>query len=1322
MRKNILLSAIVIISSFVTTAYSEVKTYYEIWRSETQYSSQAARIKQWISAEDTLDSSIQYDPSTNSFTFIDKDSAVLSGQHYFYWIRALACKTVGGRTLVATDFTDSAVIDNAIRCPVASTDGYYSPIQLEALIYNPLPLLDCGYGPVSCEIEEYDFPSPDGTIDIPWYVNNVKVKCYASTGPEQWNHTWNKDIDVSSYWSLLGGDPLVYFQVHYDGFEAPSNDKTVESPIVEVNIRNYPDAGPTSQATHGIYADKIAVSWNAVTNICSEITADETLSPKCEGWVSQSQVVSSIVISGPDIVNENSGTQYTCTAYYTDGSTENITSNVSWVSTSAYGSVTDGYLTTSEVTSDQSCIIRASYQGFYDEYTIIIKNVTTPLPDLIITSLSPEPESADNIYYVGDDIEWNVVIKNNSSVSVESWSNVAYYLGNDKYDLSNKIDEDPVPYLTGYQEYPASEFYIFEPSDIGQKYLICKADYENSVDESNEGNNIRFYGPFTVIDRTGDLTVNLHPQEAVDAGAMWRIWRNGYDSGEQNSGQLLQDIPIGTYTLEFKDIPGFEEPNSFVIEITQGSKIEDRNYSDIYFGGSGVADDPFVISDVDEFMAMQDNPSASGLSGSYFALSNDIDLSDRVFRSSVIDVFGGKFDGGGHKIIGLSINAGNDDSVGMFGWVIPGGEISNLGIEKCLISGNNIVGGLVARLFENGTIKSCYVTGALIGNECVGGIAGDISGSVTNCYSSGYVKGNNSVGGVVGYNGEGVVLNCYSMADIDSIGCAGGLIGQTWGNTNSSNSFWNIEEQTHGVTVGIGCENGGITDNIAGLSTEEMLTQNTFMNAGWDFNDLDGDPADWKMRDGFGCPLLRWQEYLKGDFAGDYSVNLIDFSVFAASWMSQSGDTNWNSRCDISNPNDSIINTVDLAVFCENWLSGIDAPVEPPIDNIIAYWQMDEGSGSIISDSSGNEHTGTVYGASWTSGISSDALSFDGINDYVAISYDSDFAYTIGQDDLTLSALVYPRSKDSSESGAIYSDRAVGNDVVAVSMKVSSGMFNVGGWSPTSDGYTVQASVPANNKWYLMTAVFDSSEVKLYIDGTLKSSASLSGVSLANGGTGMMLGKHQGGSWSNYFDGIIDDVRIYNKALSSSEVAALCNPAELTVIYSEELNSNPGWIAEGQWEFGVPLGLGGTYGNPDPASGYTGSNVYGVNLAGNYSTSASQVGPYYLTAGPFDCSGYSGITLSFYRWLNQDEPMYTPASVEVSINGQDWYPVWQYNASIPTDKITDATWVPIEYDISQYADNQSTVYIRWGYTVYGSSGAYPESGWNIDDIRLLGEM
>lgn len=168
-------------------------------------------------------------------------------------------------------------------------------------------------------------------------------------------------------------------------------------------------------------------------------------------------------------------------------------------------------------------------------------------------------------------------------------------------------------------------------------------------------------------------------------------------------------------------------------------------------------------------------------------------------------------------------------------------------------------------------------------------------------------------------------------------------------------------------------------------------------------------------------------------------------------------------------------------------------------------------------------------------------------------------------------------------------------------------------------------------------------------------------------------------------------------------------PAILTF----NLSSDPGWARTGQWAFGQPTGLGdGAYGNPDPTSGYTGTNVLGVNLAGNYSTTIG--GPYTLTAGPFNFTGVTATRLQFRRWLNSDYEPYVSATVELSTNGTTWRTLWRNSSTL----ITESSWSLQDIDLSAYADNQSSVSIRWTYTV--SSGAWPLSGWNLDDIVILG--
>jgi hypothetical protein len=158
------------------------------------------------------------------------------------------------------------------------------------------------------------------------------------------------------------------------------------------------------------------------------------------------------------------------------------------------------------------------------------------------------------------------------------------------------------------------------------------------------------------------------------------------------------------------------------------------------------------------------------------------------------------------------------------------------------------------------------------------------------------------------------------------------------------------------------------------------------------------------------------------------------------------------------------------------------------------------------------------------------------------------------------------------------------------------------------------------------------------------------------------------------------------------------------------MDSDPGWSTEGLWEFGVPTGGGGAHGSPDPTLGYTGTNVYGYNLDGDYTNSLSEK---WLTTTAIDCSDYTNVAVAFQRWLGVESPSWDHAYFDVSINGSGWSNVWQN-----TSEITDSAWTEVEYDISAIADGQSSVYLRWGMGTTDSSVEY--CGWNIDDVVLTG--
>lgn len=160
------------------------------------------------------------------------------------------------------------------------------------------------------------------------------------------------------------------------------------------------------------------------------------------------------------------------------------------------------------------------------------------------------------------------------------------------------------------------------------------------------------------------------------------------------------------------------------------------------------------------------------------------------------------------------------------------------------------------------------------------------------------------------------------------------------------------------------------------------------------------------------------------------------------------------------------------------------------------------------------------------------------------------------------------------------------------------------------------------------------------------------------------------------------------------------------------MDSDPGWTTEGDWAWGQPTGSGGDHGNPDPTSGYTGDNVYGYNLYGDYSDSMSSA--QFLTSNTIDCSSSNNVKLEFYRWLDVEKNTYDHANIQVSGNGgTSWTTIWQNSSS----DITDNTWTLCSYDISSVAKGSANVKIRWG--MGGTDSSYHFCGWNIDDVKII---
>ncbi|MBR9677354.1 PGF-pre-PGF domain-containing protein [Candidatus Woesearchaeota archaeon] len=225
-------------------------------------------------------------------------------------------------------------------------------------------------------------------------------------------------------------------------------------------------------------------------------------------------------------------------------------------------------------------------------------------------------------------------------------------------------------------------------------------------------------------------------------------------------------------------------------------------------------------------------------------------------------------------------------------------------------------------------------------------------------------------------------------------------------------------------------------------------------------------------------------------------------------------------------------------IYSNNELSVSEAVVDLST-GLFAHWAFDESSGSTASDSSGNSNDGTVYGALWASGTINNALNFDGLNDYVEVG-----ALDITGSALTISA--WFKSDNLASCGS--SDcRIISKSISTaeadhywmISTIASSGVklrFRLKTSGTTSTLIATSGNL-VNNQWYHGVAVYDGNFMKLYLDGVEVGSIAKTGVIDTNNLVNANIGRNPDGSVP--FDGLIDDVRVYNRVLTTTEINAL---------------------------------------------------------------------------------------------------------------------------------------------------------------------------------------
>ena len=211
-----------------------------------------------------------------------------------------------------------------------------------------------------------------------------------------------------------------------------------------------------------------------------------------------------------------------------------------------------------------------------------------------------------------------------------------------------------------------------------------------------------------------------------------------------------------------------------------------------------------------------------------------------------------------------------------------------------------------------------------------------------------------------------------------------------------------------------------------------------------------------------------------------------------------------------------------------------------PALETLAHWKLDESGGTTAADSSGNGNDGTVLGNSnWLpdGGRIGGAFDFDG-RTYIRVSPARKLNFA--PESFSVSAWVYPREVSGRLQALVEYDRSspTGNRFGLWVDASGRFQFRVG-----SSTYASQQSLKAG-AWYLLTGVYDSStrQMKLYVNGQVDRIGSLS-MGYATPMIAKLTIGVRGSEDSEFFNGLLDDLRIYGSALSADDAQSLFDAA-----------------------------------------------------------------------------------------------------------------------------------------------------------------------------------
>ncbi len=261
-----------------------------------------------------------------------------------------------------------------------------------------------------------------------------------------------------------------------------------------------------------------------------------------------------------------------------------------------------------------------------------------------------------------------------------------------------------------------------------------------------------------------------------------------------------------------------------------------------------------------------------------------------------------------------------------------------------------------------------------------------------------------------------------------------------------------------------------------------------------------------------------------------------------------------------------ILATVLVLVGANTYFT-LAATLKLPPSNLglVGYWSMDEGSGTLAKDSSGNKNNGTLTGSpNWATGKLGNALSFTGSN-YVEFSNSSSLSVSGNQ--ITVSVWVKPTagdyrtilSKGYSSSDGGYAIR------MSRDSEPTKAFFQVYNSSGTIGSAGTYSNIK-NGVWSHLIGTYDGSQVCFYVNGVLDGACGALTGNIKTNSLPVRLGKlSTSGGTTEFYVGLIDDARVYNRAISATEIKQLYQSGNAKMNTSSTNKNTSGLV--GYWTF-----------------------------------------------------------------------------------------------------------------------------------------------------------